>query len=315
MGALLGCALLLTACSDEPDLVPQPPLGGESTAPFFDPSLEPAAAVMALVPEAATALVVTDYEELRLRLGAVDLTSASPAEQRRGFWSTARREAVLLSPGLLRPVDQRLRTTYGFGQDDVAWEARFTTPTGDGWVIQLRDDLDLGGVQRAMDAGEAPLQGATIDRARALVSRDTTEVPSSSWAADPERTALVGASATSTYVDSTCIPYDVAFVDGEESDLAAAPSADLEALDELGAFSLSFGLELVTVRLGPVRNDMFDRARLPDILPRTDPDFALGYVRPVADPSGGRIGYRLGDPDAAARLARERHLPFAVCAP
>ncbi len=68
------------------------------------------------------------------------------------------------------------------------------------------------------------------------------------------------------------------------------------------------------MRLGALRDDMFDRARLPDVLPRTDPEFGLGYADPVADPGGGRIGYRLGDPAVAARLARERHLPFAVCA-
>lgn len=315
MSALLGCALLLSACSDEPEPVPQAPLGGEAVAPLYDPTLEPAAAVMALVPAEATALVVTDYDELRLRLGLGELSSASPAAERRGFWRSARREAVLLRPGLLRPVDARLRTTYGFGQDDVDWEAHFTTPTGDGWVLQLRDGADLAGVQRALDADEALLAGSTLDRALSLVSSGTASAPTSSWAADPERLALVGTSATSTYVDDACIPYGVAFSDGDASDLAAAPAADVAALDELGAFSLSYGLELVTVRLGAVRNDMFDRARLPDILPRTDPDFALGYRDPVADPSGGRIGYRLGNPDVAARLARDQHLPFAVCAP
>lgn len=313
VSALLGCALLLTACS-EPELVPQPPLDGEAAAPSFDPGLEPAAAVMALVPESATTLVVTDYDELRFRLGAGDLTSDSPGDDRRTFWKTVEREAVLLSPGLLRPVDQTLRSTYGFGQDDVKWEARFATPTGEGWVIALSADVDLDAFQRAIDGGQAPVAGSTIDRARALVSLGTTEDASTSWAADPDRLALVGASAASTYVDSECVPYGVAFPGGEESDLAAAPSAEVKTLDELGAFSVTFGLELITARLGVVRNDMFERARLPEILPRTDPDFALGYIKPVADPSGGRIGYRLGDPQVAARLALERRLPFAVCA-
>ncbi len=314
VAALLSCALLLTACSDEPELVPQPPLGGEPLPPAFDPTLEPAAAVMALVPEAATALVVTDYAELRLRLAQGGLTSESPARERRKFWRVAERDAVLLAPGRLRAFDDRLLTTYGFTQDDVEWEARFTTPTGEGWVLQLRDDLDLKGVAQAIAAGETPLEGGQLDRERALVTLGTTALPTSSWAADADRLALVGTSTTATYVDTACIPYAVAFDDGAESDLAAAPAADVAALDDLGAFSVTYGLELATVHLGVVRNDMFDRARLPDILPRTDPDFALGYVDPVADPSGGRIGYRLGDPDVAARLARERHLPFAVCA-
>lgn len=313
VGALLGCALLLAGCSDDVEPVAQPPISDEPVAPTFDPTLEPAAAVMALVPEAATVLVVTDYAELRLQLAQSGLTSESRASDRNKFWRVAESEAVLLSSGVLRPLDQRLLTTYGFTQDDVEWEARFDTSTGEGWVLQMREDLDLDGVEEAVKAGAGPLAGAQVDRERSLVSLGAVSLPADSWAANPDRLALVGSPAATTYVDTTCIPYGDAFSEGSESELAAAPAADVDALDDLGPFSVSYGTELATVRLGVVRNDMFDRARLPDILPRTDPEFGLGYVDPVADPSGGRIGYTLGDPDVAERLARDRHLPFAVC--
>lgn len=313
VATLLGCALLLTACSDDGEPVAQPPLIA-SEPPTYDASLEPAAAVMALVPEEASVLVVTDYDELRLLLAQVELSDDSRAQDRRRFWRLVDRKAVLLAPGRLRAVDRQLRRTYGFGQDDVAWEARFRTPSGEGWVLQLHADVDLDSVQEAIDAGEEPLAGAELDRVSSLVLRSTTADPLSSWAADPDRVALVGAAAASTYVDTTCLPYDVVFDDGDEADLAAAPAADVAALDDLGAFAVSYGLELATAHLGLMRTDVFDRARLPEILPRTDPDFALGYRDPVGDPTSGRIGYRLGDPVIAARLARERHLPFAVCA-
>lgn len=314
VSAVLGCALLLTACSEEPELIPQAPFGGEPAPVVFDPTLEPAAAVMALVPEAASALIVTDFAELRLQLEQSELTSESKASERRKFWRVANREAVLFSGGLLRPLDKRLRRKYGFTQDDVDWEARFALPTGEGWVLKLREDLDLQGVEEAVAAGEGPLAGADVDAVNSLVSVGTTSTPSGSWAADPDRFGLVGQRASATYVDTTCVPYDVAFTGEDESDLAPAPASDVAGLDELGPFSVSYGSALVTVRLGVVRNDVFDRARLPDILPRTDPEFALGYLDPVADPSGGRIGYRLGDPAVAESLARQRRLPFAVCA-
>ncbi|WP_323793288.1 hypothetical protein [Nocardioides sp.] len=313
MGALLGCALLLTSCSGEEEPFVPPSLIEEAPVPAYDPALEPAAAAMALVPSEATVLAVTDYDELRLRLAQSELTSESSAAARDRFWRNAARRTVMFSDGLLRGVDERLLDDYGFTQDDVIWEARWGTPSGEGWVLRLRDDLDLDGVARAIRDGVGPLDGADFDAGRRLISLDATDEPTDSWAADPARTALVGRPATSTYVDSACIPYDVAFADGDASDLAPAPAEEMGALDELGPFAVSYGVDLVTVHLGQVRNDVFDRARLPDILPRTDPEFAVGYVEPVADPSGGRIGYTIGDPAAAESLARQRHLPFAVC--
>ena len=111
---------------------------------------------------------------------------------------------------------------------------------------------------------QGPLGGAVVDTTNSLVTLGSTTDPGASWAADPDRIALVGPTASATYVDTACVPSDVAFADGDEADLAPAPAGDLDDLDDLGFFSVSYGTELVTVRLGLARNDVFDRARLPE---------------------------------------------------
>ena len=124
----------------------------------------------------------------------------------------------------------------------------------------------------------------------------------------------MGTPATATYVERACIPFDDAFGPGMHDQLATGPAADMSDLDELGPFSVAFGSDLATARLGPARADTFARARLADTLPESDPSFGEGFQRPVADPAGGRIGYSLGDPRPAVELTLARHLPFAVCA-
>ena len=208
----------------------------------------------------------------------------------------ADQRAPLLSPGLLRDPAAAYEQRFGFTQDDVSWEARFSGPSGEGYVVKLRDDLALDGVQQAVAASDGPIAGAAVDDDAHLVTLGTTGEPTQSWAADPTLRQLVGSIAGATYLSRACLPLDV--------------GADLAALDELGAFSVSFGGRLATARLGPVRGDVFDRARLP-----TDVEFARAYASPVADPQSGRIGYTLADPAQAARLALEQRLPFAVCAP
>lgn len=315
-GLLLVVAGLVSGCGgDGSEPVVAPPLDTPSSeVPTFDASLEPAAAALALVPADDTALAVTDFTEIRLQLGFGDLTSESPARDRERFRQRADREAPLFDEGLLRPVDAQLRARYGFGQDDVDWEAQFRGPEGDGWVIKLRDDVASAGVTRAIDDGVGPLAGTDYYSTTHVILNGGTTDPLSSWRADPDLTALVGQVAATTYLSRSCLPFDVAFGPGLEGELAAAPAADVAALQDLGAFSVSFGTELVTGRLGPRRTDVFDRAELADTMPRTDPEFGLGYQHPVADPQGGRIGYTIGDPRTAARLAIQQHLPFAVCA-
>lgn len=310
-------ALVVTGCSAEaPDPVPVPPLDAptETGPPSYDDTLASAPSVLALVPDDATTLAVTDFEQVRLVLGASLVTGQSPTAERESFWQQAERESPLLSTGMLRPFDTRLSRDYGFTQDDVAWEATFSGPAGEGWVLAFRDDLDLAGVQRAVSDGVGPLGGAEVDTATGLVSSGTAADGESSWAADPALVDLVSpAAASATYVERECVPFEIAFGADVEDDLAETPAADLAELEPLTSWSLSFGGELATVRLGAPRTDVFERMRLADTLPATEPEFGTGFTAGVADPAGGRIGYSMPDPAAAALLTRERHLPFAVC--
>ena len=290
-------AAALTACDVQDDELVV--IGADDSVaadPAYDASLEPAAAVLALVPDDATLLEVTDFDQVRLQLGFGDMSSESDRAERARFWRVADERAPLLSPGLLRDPAAAYEQRFGFTQDDVSWEARFSGPSGEGYVVKLRDDLALDGVQQAVAASDGPIAGAAVDDDAHLVTLGTTGEPTQSWAADPTLRQLVGSIAGATYLSRACLPLDV--------------GADLAALDELGAFSVSFGGRLATARLGPVRGDVFDRARLP-----TDAEFARAYASPVADPQSGRIGYTLADPAQAARLALEQRLPFAVCAP
>lgn len=314
--ALLAVAVLAGACDEQADPIPQPPLDQVVAAPpAYDESLPATAAVMALVPADATALAVTDFDQVRLVLGASELTGDSPRSERDQFWRRAARQAPLLNPGRLLEDDRRLERRYGLTQDDVSWEAQFATPTGIGWVLKLRSDLPLDGVADAINHAVPALSGAVLDPQRRLVSRGTTDDPDQSWAADPDLFALAGTLAVSTYVATECLPFATTFGDDVVDDLAPAPASVLDGLDPLDAFSVSFGGSLATARLGEQRGDAFDRARIADVLPQTDPEFGRGYADAVADPAGGRIGFRIEDAPVAAELALGRQLPFAVCAP
>src|SRR3546814_9575652 len=95
------------------------------------------------------------------------------------------------------------------------------------------------------------------------------------WAADADLHELVGEAAAATYVERDCLPFDTVFGDGMLEQLAEAPAAELRMLDPLEAFSVSFGGEVVTVRLGEERSDAFDRLRLAEGMPRTRPEFGM----------------------------------------
>ena len=306
-------AALLAGCSgDEDD--PKPPAAPvvETTPPAYDPSLEPAAAVLALVPDDASRLAVTDYDQIRLQLGAPDLSAMTPPER-----ATDRvdNESAALIEGVLRADGEKLRADYEFSQDDVVWEAHFGGAEGEqGWVLKFRDDLDMTDVQRAVDDEVGPLAGVQVAVNEHVIGIGTTADLEQSWAADAELAPLVGLPATATYLERECIPFDDAYGEGMRDQLASGPAADLAALEEVSSFSVSFGGHLATARLGPAREDTFARARLADTLPEGEPSFGDGFQRPVADPAGGRIGYSLGDPRIAVGLTLERRLPFALCA-
>ncbi|MDQ4055028.1 MAG: hypothetical protein M3237_20355 [Actinomycetota bacterium] len=310
-------ALALGGCtSDDPEPTQLPPFSETSSTdiPDFNPDLEASAAVLPLVPSDAVDLTVTDFDQIRLQLGVPDLDGGDPKRERDQFWQQAAAEAPLLLGGMLRDIDDQLRREYGWSQDDVAWEAHFGGPDGVGWVLKIRDDLPMGDIIRAVDAGIGPLEGAVVRGEDHVVVHNGADDGTESWAADADLVDLVGTPGSATYVSRECIPFDDVFGSGVKEALAPSPSADVEALEELGAYSVTFGGELVTVRLGPERSDVFDRMRLPEKLPETDPEFGRGYRRGAADPLGGRIGWDLGDPAIAAELALDKELPFALCA-
>jgi hypothetical protein len=219
--------------------------------------------------------------------------------------------AASLSTGLLRPATGEL-TTYGFGADDVAWEATYSGGA-EGWVIVFHDDAPMDRVAAAIRDGVGPLADAVLDPDRFLVTSAEPPEGDDSWAALEDAVNLVGQEANATYVARECLPFDTVFGAGMESQLAEGPRSALGALDPLEGFSVALGTDLVTVRLGPLRNDAFDRLRLAEVMPAIRPEFGAGFSRGVADPSTGRLGYDLQRPTAAIELIEDQHLPFAVC--
>jgi hypothetical protein len=291
--ALLAAALMVSGCADDEPAKPPPAAASETPGPAYDASLEPAAAVLALVPEAAQALTVTDFDQVRLELGLGDVGGESAPEELQAFWERAAAERPLLSSGMLRPLDPQLQAGYGFTQVDVDWEAHFFDAADEetGWVLAFGECTDMAAVQQAVEDGTGPLAGATVDAGERLVSSGTTSDPAQSWAADEETVAMVGLPANATYVARAC---------------TGSWGADV---DELETWSLQFEGSLVTARLGEGRQDLFTRMRLGV----TEPGFAEAYDGGVADPSSGRIGYVMADPPTAAKLALEHRLPFATC--
>ena len=61
---------MVSGCSDDKPEQPPVAAASETPEPAYDASLEPAAAVLALVPEDAQTLTVTDFDQVRLELGA-----------------------------------------------------------------------------------------------------------------------------------------------------------------------------------------------------------------------------------------------------
>ena len=303
--------LTVAGCSDDPAPVPAPSLETPVGTPTYDEGLQAAAAVLPFVPEAATDLAVTDLEHIRLDLQASELTGASPRGERDRFWRRAEADAPVLITPLLRVVDAELSDGYGWTMDDVDWQADFGGPEGTGWVLKIRDDLPMGDITRAVEAGIGPLAGAVVRAEYHLVMKGGTDNAAASWAADPDLVALVGPAAAAVYVSRSCVRPDVLF--GADAEPAPAVAADLADLDPLSVYSVIIGTRLVAARLGAGRPDAFARLRLADTLPATDPDFSAVFARGAADPIGGRLGWELTDAPAAAELVVAKKLPFAVC--
>lgn len=317
-----GVALvLLLGLGSGCDEVPPPDAGDPAPparlagTPAYDARLEPAAGVLPLVPATATTLTVTDLDGIRRQLGVPDLTSEDLMTDRSEFWSRAEAEAPLLTAGMLREDTSTLMLDYGFTEDDVDWEAHFTGPDGNGFVLGLRPDLDLAGVTRAVADGVAGLAGARVLPERHLVVSGTTGDGADSWATDPAVVPLVGEPAEATYLRRGCVPLTDALgpdATAEDQDAVLA-SHDVTDLDELEAFAVELGDHLATVRLGRDRADLFARRDLGQDWPARDPAFGDGFSGAAGDPASGRIGYDVPRPPVAVRLVLTEELPFAVC--
>jgi hypothetical protein len=311
--ALLLLVLPVIGCQSEPEPAPPRPVAEvpPEPAPAYDASREPAEAVLALVPRSAEAVTVTDWDQVRVQLGQPDLTGDDLMTDRFAFWERVAGEAVVLTEGLLREQASRFELDYGFTQDDVDWEARFTGAEGPGFVLGLRPDLDLDGVRRAIADGAGPLAGAELRPADRLVVSGTAEVDV--WAHEEPWAELVEQPAVATYLHRGCLPLAEALGPDADSDDQDALLAEhpVTTLDELDGFAVTFGDHQATVRTEPDRSDLFERMRLGEAWPVAG--FPGTFVNGAADPSTGRIGYTVTRPGAAAALVLLGELPFAVC--
>lgn len=302
---------LLAGCGGEPKQVVNPGDSEDSAAVAeYDPSREPSAAVLSLVPDDATTLQVTDFDQIRLSLGFGSLTGRAPEAERAAFWRRFGTTASF-SDGLLRPVEGRLGR-LGLHQDDVAWEATYTGDA-DGWVMAFHPKVPADRISRAIRAGIGPLRGASFDAERGIVSSAELPDPGDSWAAVDGLPDLVGRQANATYVERGCVPLDDIYGDGIVDQLGGQTKVDVAGLRELDTYSVALGDELATIQLGPDRSDGFTRLRLYQHLPELQPDFGAVFERGAADPGSGRLGYDIPRPDVAADWVRERRLPFAAC--
>lgn len=292
--AATACALLATGCAQE-HRAPSPPAPttGLVPNPAYRPGLPPARAVQALVPLTARTLEVVDLDEVRRQVGLPEVSSHSSAADRASFAQRAAEEAPLLVTDPLARVDERLRTTYGFGADDVSWLARFTGGGVSGWVLSMRPGTDMRAVARAARDRIGPLGSSTIVAAHRLVLHGAAGRGTPVWAADPRWAELVPDPGEAFLLHRGCLPAE-----------PASPG-----LRPLAGFAITFGDHVATVRVDRDRTDLFARLRL------GRGPFARVLRHGVADPSSGRIGYDVPRPADAVALVRRRALPFAACAP
>lgn len=309
----VGAALLLGACqSPEPPAAPRAVASVEpEPAPAYDEEAEPAEAVLSLVPQSADVVTVVDWHQVRAQLGQPDLTSEDLMTDRLAFWERAGSEAALLTDGLLREDSSTFELDYGFTQDDVDWEARWTGADGPGFALAFRPDLDLAGVRRAIDDGTGPLAGATLDADHGLVVSGTAGADV--WANEDTWGPLLAEPATATYLHRGCVPLATALGPdaGVEDQDALLAEHQVTTLDDLAGFVVAYGDHQATVRVEPGRSDLFERLRIGEDWPTGE--FSTSYVNGAADPSSGRIGYSLPRPAVGAGLALLEELPFAVC--
>lgn len=314
----LAAVLVLAGCSGgtpERAAVPEPTSEPTIARSLRMPEQGQAAMrqALSLVPASAQVVVLTDLDELRERFGLLELTSDSLRADSSEFWSRAGREAVLLTEGLLRPLESTYRLDHGFSQDDVDWEVRFTGERGSGYVVGFRPGQDMAEVRAAVDAGVGSLADATVIAAQRLLVEGVARDDEPVWAETIGLPDLLDDEAESTYLRNDCIPVNDALGPDADAEDQARLARVMYDLDPLDAFSVSFSDDVMTARLGPGRSDLHQRADLSALWPE-EVGFADGFDgHQAADPVTGRIGLRIDDPLKAASLTLTGGLPFAVC--
>lgn len=320
--APLLAAVLLSGCggsgngSAGPTATPTPTVPPSLTLPADQPPRDPYL-TLALVPASAEAVTITDYDAIRARLGLPDLTSDDLMTDRTALWERAQQEAVLLNVGVLREENSLFMLDYGFTQDDVDFETRWSGPDGAGFVIGFRPDQDMAEVQAAVKDGAGPLEGAEVMAEEHLVVRGVADPGALVWASTAGLSDLTDEAAESTYFSKACLPVrealgpDATFEDQD----ALVSRLDPTYLRPLEAWSVTFTGDVVTARLGVDRIDLHQRANLVELWPTTG---SIGVEdafagSPVADPGTGRLGLQVRNPVAAATLTLTGQLPFAVC--
>jgi hypothetical protein len=305
--ALAGCRQ-----ATEPEADPTPTASPTVEANPVDPSAPAVEQALAVIPLDATTATVTDWDAIRARLGVPDLTSEDLMTDRLEFWRRAEAEAVLLTDGALRDEGSTLELDYGFTQDDVDWEVRWTGPESSGLALGLRPDLPLDGVRRAVADGVGPLAGATIE-GHVLEVGGTDDA----WSTDPGLADLVAAEAPeSTWLHRDCVPLVEALgPDATQEDLdALLAEHDVADLADLPAVAVTFADDTATAWLGADRDDLAERADLAGDWPWEVVSWKDAFRgMDVADPVTGRIGLQVKNPRAAATLTLGAQLPFATC--
>ncbi len=299
----------------------------------------PEAAALALAPEDTAYLTVTDWSAIKDRLGAGDLTSESIQTDTLEFWRSVGSSTVLLTDGALREENSRLRLRYAVTQDDALWEVRWAgedgRADGAGLALRLRDDLDLGGLERAV-AEEVPgVAGASVLPNQHLLLRG--EADGVGLAGDQDiLSPLLDGTAETRLVVPGCLSWPTALgVDATvEEQEAVVDAAAVEDLRSPHAWGLSFtGREAtLTVVHGEgvtpeqAEADAAVRVELAEGWPTTE---SVGWADALGLPpqlegegyvlteSAGRavtsIGYRVVNPTAAATVALSGLVPGAVC--
>ena len=194
---------------------------------------------------------------------------------------------------MLRDVDDQLESEFGWSQDDIAWEAHFGGPDGVGWVLKIRDDLPMGDIIRAVDAGIGPLAGAVV-RARITWWSQRARRPRSELGGRP-RAGGAGRSGSDVR-DPRLHPLRRRLRCRREG-LAVRPpmSAGSRSSARSRSPSAASWRRSGSGPSGPTSSTGCAAETC-----RHRPGVRAGLPAPAADPLGGRIGWNLGDPVVAA---------------